>query len=129
MKRYSLIFSIMLCSVVYAGQIAVINKTNKDVVLSLVFFHTQAQKEMKIKDFSLKSMEKTKFPQDKDRDLAQLLKLKVRTADGASVSMTFEKDDIEPRELEIIERDGQLRLISKNPTIDKQSMNAGKKVA
>lgn len=101
-------------AVVEAGQILVLNKTGKPVVLKLTFFHTQAKKEMVITDFKLGSLEKTKFPQDKDLEIANPTKLKVTSADGvASVSMEFDKNDVLVHDLEIIEYEGALKLSQK----------------
>jgi hypothetical protein len=98
-----------------AGQILLSNKTGKSVVLSLSFFHTDAQKEMKIREFALGSLEKTKFPQDKDLALANPMKLKVKRDDGVSVSLTFDKDDATVHDLEIVEQEGALKLVNKQP--------------
>lgn len=114
MKKFILFCFCLVCiGELYAGQIALSNKTGKSVVLSLSFFHTQAHKEMVIKEFTLGSMEKTKFPQDKDIDIAQPSKLKVKASDGASVSMTFDADDATLHDLEVVEHAGALQLIAK----------------
>lgn len=107
-------FAAGFMGVTEAGQLLVANKTNKTVVLSLTFFQTAAEKEMKIKDFSLESMQKTKFPQDKDKELALPLKLKVKIVGAdASVAQAFEKDDLSVHDLDIVEHEGVLKLIQK----------------
>ncbi len=119
MKKFLFLSVACVCCMnfvgVYAVQILLLNKTGKSVVLSLKFFHPEAKKEMVIRDFTLGSLEKTKFPQDKDMGLAQPTKLKIKTADGVSVSTTFDQNDTTVHDLEIIEYEGSLKLSQKKP--------------
>lgn len=119
MKKFLLI-NLFFCfflssSAVIAGQISLFNKTGKRVMLSIKFFHNEAQQKMVIKDFVLKPLEKTKFPRDKDLHLASPLKVSVkRGGDASSVIKTFVRNDASVQNLEIIERGGRLRIIKKS---------------
>lgn len=99
-----------LSTMLRAGQVVLFNNTDRAVEFSFKFFHQKAKQEMVISGFQLKPREKTRFPQPKDLNLANPLKLKVRWVGdtGSAVSKTFAKNDATVHDLHLINRAGRL---------------------
>ena len=102
--------SMYLSGFLSAGQVVLLNTTDKPVEFSFKFFHEHAKQKMVISGFTLAPNEKTSFPKPKELHLAQPIKLKVRWKNdmGSSISKTFDQEDVSAHNIRLIKKDGKL---------------------